>query len=317
MRFNIWVYEHALQAKHYSHRTRDAYVHWVKEYIEHLREHPNGGPSEAKINAFLTDLAVRRKVSASTQNQALAALLFLYRELLGRSVGDLGGVVRAVTKRRLPVVLSRAEVHAVLEQLSGERKIIVRMLYGTGMRLFECLSLRVHDVDFEQNFILIRRGKGGKDRRTVLPSSVREDLKAHLEKVRKTHEGDLALGWGTVELPDSMATKYANAAKTWGWQWVFPQGSRWKNPHTGDEGRHHLDPSIVQRYVHEAVVRAGITKSASCHTFRHSFATHLLDSGYDIRTVQELLGHSDLKTTMIYTHVLNRGPSGVRSPLDS
>jgi len=292
-------------------------VHWVEEYIRHLHHHPNGGPSEAKINAFLTYLAAHRHVSASTQNQALAALLFLYREVLGRPIGDLGDVVRAVAKPRLPVVLTRAEVQAVLGQLSGDRRLIVRLLYGTGMRLSECLALRIQDVDFDQNLIVVRRGKGGKDRRAILPSSVKVDLQAHIERVRKIHEIDLALGWGQVELPDALAQKYPNSGKQWGWQWVFPQNSRWSNSQTGQEGRHHIEPSIVQRYVHAAVARAGIVKPASCHTFRHSFATHLLDSGYDIRTVQELLGHSDLKTTMVYTHVLNRGPSGVRSPLDA
>jgi integron integrase len=232
-------------------------------------------------------------------------------------VSDLGDVVRANAKRRLPTVLSRSEVQRVLSHLKGDRLLIARLLYGTGMRLLECLTLRVHDIDFEQNLIVVREGKGAKDRRTLLPASLCSELQAHLKRIQKVHEIDRALGWGKVELPNSLARKYPNAETEWGWQWVFPQASRWKDFKTGEQGRHHVDASVIQRSIHRAVVQSGVNKAASCHTFRHSFATHLLDSGYDIRTVQELLGHRDLKTTMIYTHVLNKGPSGVKSPLDT
>ena len=316
-RFTMAAYREALEVRHYSPRTRTAYTHWVEQYQEFLRREQLTGTSEIKINAFLTHLAVDRDVSASTQNQALAALLFLYRVLLGQPVGDLSGVIRANSRRRLPTVLSRSEVQAVLQCLAGDRQLIARLLYGTGMRLSECLDLRVQDIDFSQHLIVIRRGKGGKDRRTMLPSSLEDELRRHLDRVRGIHRKDLTDGWGRVALPESLDAKYPQAGTEWNWQWVFPQESRWKNDETGQQGRHHLDPSLVQRAVHDAVLRAGLTKPASCHTFRHSFASHLLDSGYDVRTVQELLGHSDLKTTMIYTHVLNRGPSGVRSPLDT
>jgi integron integrase len=316
-RRNVFVlYREALESRHYSPRTCTAYLYWLKEFQEHLKSRPALTTAEAKINSFVTHLAVDRDVSASTQNQALAALLFLYRNVLHREIGDLGHLIRASTKRRLPTVLSRHEVQTVIGHLTGDRRLIVRLLYGTGMRLQECLELRVQDIDFEQNLIIVRHGKGDKDRRTMLPSRLREELTEHLTTVQQIHRRDLAEGWGLVSLPHALAAKYPQSGKQWGWQWVFPQANRWKNSETGEEGRHHLDPSLVQRSVHEAVIRAGVTKNASCHTFRHSFATHLLDSGYDIRTVQELLGHSDLKTTMIYTHVLNRGPSGVQSPLD-
>lgn len=314
--FSRAAYREALEVRHYSPRTAMAYVHWVEQYEEFLHRRSVMGTAEVKINAFLTHLAVDRDVSASTQNQALAALLFLYRTVLAQPVVDLSDVVRANSRRRLPTVLSRSEVQAVLQNLSGDRQLIARLLYGTGMRLTECLGLRVQDIDFSQHLILIRQGKGGKDRRTMLPASIEGDLHRHLERVRGIHRTDLADGWGRVVLPESLDAKYPHAGTEWNWQWVFPQESRWMNSQTGQQGRHHLDPSLVQRAVHDAVLRAGLTKHASCHTLRHSFATHLLDSGYDIRTVQELLGHSDLKTTMIYTHVLNRGPSGVRSPLD-
>lgn len=265
---------------------------------------------------FLPHLAVKSKVSASTQNQALSALLFLYRHVLGQDIGSLGEVVRARKPRRLPVVLSRDEVKAVLSHLSGAEWLMVSLMYGAGLRLMECLRLRVQDVDSARNEITVRDGKGSKDRLTMLPGSLREPLACHLEKVRQIHQRDLANGYGRVLLPDALERKYPKAATDWRWQWVFPQERRWRNARTGEQGRHHVDESIVQRTVKEAVARAGLTKRASCHTFRHSFATHLLESGYDIRTVQELLGHSDVKTTMIYTHVLNQGPRGVRSPVD-
>jgi integron integrase len=308
---------HALRARHYSLRTEQAYAHWVKRYIFfHKLRHP-AEMGEAEINAFLTHLAVDGKVSSSTQNQALSAILFLYRHILGREVGQIGEVIRARRPRHLPVVMNREEVKTVISHLYGEKKIIATLLYGAGLRLMECLRLRVQDIDFEKNQITVRNGKGDKDRVTMLPQSVKPMLTEHLRRVRHLHEKDLAGGWGSVELPEALDRKYPCAPRAWEWQWVFPQERRWRNPETKQEGRHHIDESLVQRAVKEAVARAGLSKRASCHTFRHSFATHLLESGYDIRTVQELLGHRDLKTTMIYTHVLNRGPAGIRSPLDN
>jgi len=272
--------------------------------------------SEPEINVFLTHLAVKGKVSASTQNQALSALLFLYRHVIGREIGDLGEVIRARKPARLPVVMTREEVKTVLANLSDDKRLMASLMYGTGLRLMECLRLRVQDVDFSNNEILIRNGKGAKDRITMLPEALKAPLQSHLRKVKAIHEKDLAEGWGSVLLPDALDRKYPNAPKEWRWQWVFPQSKRWVNNTTREQGRHHMDKSLMQKAVREAVISAGLTKRATCHSFRHSFATHLLENGYDIRTVQELLGHKDIKTTMIYTHVLNRGPSGVRSPMD-
>jgi integron integrase len=272
--------------------------------------------AEAEINAFLTHLAVKEKVSASTQSQALSALLFLYRHVIGREVGDLGEVIRARRPTRLPVVMTRQEVKAVLANLANDKWLMASLMYGAGLRLMECLRLRVQDIDFSRNEILVRDGKGAKDRITMLPESLKASLQEHLKKVKATHERDLAGGWGRVPTPDALDRKYPGAAREWRWQWVFPQENRWTNPNTQEQGRHHVDESLVQRAVREAVAKAGLTKRATCHTFRHSFATHLLEAGYDIRTVQELLGHADVKTTMVYTHVLNRGPAGVRSPVD-
>ena len=249
-------------------------------------------------------------------NQALAALLFLYRTVLGGDVGNLEGVIRARKRQRLPVVLTVGEVRAVLHHLDGAEALVAKLLYGAGLRLMEALRLRIKDVDLEQRCITVRCGKGDKDRRTVLPSSLVDPLKRHMNEVQHQHQNDLSAGWGAVELPHALERKYRNAAREWGWQWLFPQGRRWRDPRQNIEGRHHLDPSLVQRAVRAAVQAAGISKPATCHTFRHSFATHLLEQGADIRTIQELLGHSDVKTTMVYTHVLNRGPTGVRSPAD-
>jgi integron integrase len=270
----------------------------------------------AEVNAFLTHLAVEGQVSASTQNQALSALLFLYRELLERDL-DLEGVIRARRRPRLPVVMSVAEVRAVLERLDGVEALVAGVLYGGGLRLMEALRLRVHDLDLQRLQITVRDGKGGKDRRTMLPSRLTEGLKAHLEAVRRLHRQDLAEGYGKVQLPHALDRKYPHAPVEWGWQWVFPQQHRWRNSETGEQGRHHLDPTVIQKAVRRAVLASGIITPATCHTFRHSFATHLLETGQDIRTIQELLGHQDIKTTMIYTHVLNRGPLGVRSPADA
>lgn len=306
----------ALRSRHYSQRTEHTYCLWVRRFIYfHNVRHPSD-MAEPEINAFLTHLAVKEKVSASTQNQALSALLFLYRYVLDREVGNLGDIIRARKPTRIPVVMTREEVKSVIRQLSGDKWLMASLMYGAGLRLMECLRLRVQDLDFSRKEIAVRDGKGAKDRITMLPESLIAPLQDHLKRVKKIHERDLSEGWGRVQMPNALARKYPNASSEWLWQWVFPQENRWYNPATKEEGRHHMDESLVQKAVRDAVLRAGLTKRATCHTFRHSFATHLLESGYDIRTVQELLGHSDVKTTMIYTHVLNRGPAGVRSPVD-
>jgi integron integrase len=307
----------ALRARHYSRRTEQTYCLWVKRFIffHHVR-HP-AEMAEPEINAFLTHLAVKERVSASTQNQALSALLFLYRHVLGREVGDLGEVIRARNPKRLPVVMTREEAKAVLGYLKGDKWLMGMLMYGAGLRLMECLRLRVQDIDFSRNEILVRDGKGAKDRITMLPESVRAAFQDHLKKVKAIHEKDLGEGWGRARLPDALERKYRNASKEWRWQWVFPQENRWKNHLSGEEGRHHMDESILQKAFKRAVAKADFSKRATCHTLRHSFATHLLESGYDIRTVQELLGHNDVRTTMIYTHVLNGGGKGVKSPADN
>ena len=311
----IQRYREELQARHYARRTVKTYEQWLRRFLRfHGLRHPREMGS-AEVNAFLTHLAVAGRVSPSTQNQALAALLFLYRELLDRDL-DLDGVVRARTRRRLPVVLTPEEVRAVLQRLEGPPALVAGLLYGSGLRLMEALRLRVHDLDFSRHELTVRDGKGGKDRRTLLPQRLVEPLMVHLREVRRVHAQDLADGWGRVQLPQALARKYANAPVEWGWQWVFPQQRRWTNPTTGEQGRHHLDPSLIQKAVRQAVLASGISQPATCHSLRHSFATHLLERGQDIRTIQELLGHSDLKTTMIYTHVLNRGTLGVASPAD-
>jgi len=307
---------YALRSRHYSPRTEQAYLMWVRRFVNFHDRRPPESMAEPEVNSFLSDLAINQKVSASTQTQALSAILFLYRHVLRRPLGNLGEVVRARLPARLPVVLSQIEVRAVLDQLDGQNALIAGLLYGSGMRLSECLQLRVQDIDPSRNEITIRNGKGAKDRVTMLPTSLKEPLRQHLARVRAIHEQDLKEGFGRVIMPEALARKYPNAATEWRWQWVFPQQRRWRDRRTGQEGRHHMDESIVQRAFKAAVERAGLTKRASCHTLRHSFATHLLEAGSDIRTVQELLGHKDVKTTMIYTHVLNRGPSGVISPLD-
>lgn len=305
-----------LRARHYSRRTEQTYCNWVRRFIYfHNIRHP-AEMAEKEINAFLTHLAVKEKVSASTQNQALSALLFLYRRVIGREIGDLGDVIRARKPKRLPIVMTRKEVKAVLSNLKGDKYLMASIMYGAGLRLSECLHLRVQDIDFDRNEILIRDGKGSKDRITMLPKSLKASLKDHLKKVNILHHKDLEDGWGSVPMPAALDRKYPNAPKDWLWQWVFPQENRWKNIRTKEQGRYHIDPSLVQKAVRNAVRNAGLTKRATSHTFRHSFATHLLEGGYDIRTVQELLGHNDVKTTMIYTHVLNRGPAGVKSPID-
>jgi len=304
-------------ARHYSPRTEKTYVSWIKRYIYfHKLRHP-AEMAEPEINTFLTHLAVEQKVSASTQNQALSALLFLYRHVLGYEVGDLGEVVRARPSRRLPVVLTVDEVLQLLGTLTGVDRVVAGLLYGAGLRLNEALKLRVQDIDFSRRQILVRSGKGDKDRITVLPAELERSLRDQLAHVRALHRQDLKAGFGQVRLPGALKRKYPQAGTEWRWQWVFPQTKRWCNPETGTEGRHFRDPSLVQRAVRQAALAAGINKKATCHTLRHSFATHLLENGYDIRTVQELLGHQDVSTTMIYTHVLNRGGPLVQSPLDA
>ena len=306
----------ALLTRHYSPRTQRTYLTWIRLFFEHFSSRLPSSLGETEINSYLSWLAVDKGVSASTQNQALAALLFLFRSVLNTGPVDLEQVVKAKRSQHLPVVLSREEVRLVLESLEGKYRTIGQLLYGCGLRLQECLSLRVQDLDFARNEVLVRNGKGAKDRITMLPASLKNEIQAHLARVRAIHTADLQAGWGRVTLPGALEGKYPNAGTEWSWQWIFPQENRWRNVETGLQGRHHLDESLVQRAVHDAVRSSGLTKRASCHTFRHSFATHLLEAGHDIRTVQELLGHSDVKTTQIYTHVLGRGPSGVISPVD-
>lgn len=312
-----------IRLKHYSIRTEQAYLDWIKRYILHFdKQHPKDlGATE--VEAFLTHLAVVRNVSASTQNQAKSALLFLYKEVLGTELPWLDGIEQAKTPKRLPVVLTQEEVSAILLRLEGTQHLVVSLLYGTGMRILEALRLRVKDVDFARKEILIRDGKGFKDRITMLPVSLIAPLKQHLEKVKTLHEADLAQGYGAVYMPQALGKKYPYAARDWSWQYVFPSGKLSIDPRSIDANgqgvmrRHHVQDQAIQRAVRQAVVDAGLTKPATPHTFRHSFATHLLEGGYDIRTVQELLGHSDVATTMIYTHVLNKGGRGVGSPLDA
>jgi integron integrase len=307
----------AMRTRHYSKRTEQTYVHWIRRFIFfHDVRHPEK-MAETEVNEFLTHLAVKEKVSASTQNQALCALLFLYRYVIKRSLGDLGEVIRARRPKRVPVVLTREEVREVLNNLKGEQRLIGVLMYGTGMRLMECLRLRVKDIDISAGAITIREGKGDKDRHTMLPERINTSLLKHLDRVKEIHASDLAAGYGRVPLPFALDRKYPNASADWIWQYVFPQQRRWVNPRSGEQGRHHVDQSIVQKAIKTAVRAAGIQKPATSHTLRHSFATHLLADGYDIRTIQELLGHRHVETTMIYTHVLNRGGKGVKSPVDS
>jgi integron integrase len=306
-----------LRLRHYSRATERAYVHWIRRFIRfHDLRHP-AEMGSAEVTAFLSQLATHGRVSASTQNQALNALVFLYRAVLKLEVPALDGVVRARKPRHLPVVLSPAEVQRLLDRLAGVHRLVASLLYGSGLRLQEALRLRVKDVDFELSEVVVRDGKGSRDRATMLPDALRGPLRAQLARARQRHEADLAEGFGRVSLPDALARKYPEAPRDWVWQWVFPAERRSRDPRTGAEGRHHLGASSVQRAVRRAVGEARIAKPATCHSLRHSFATHLLENGVDIRTVQELLGHRSVSTTMIYTHVLNRGGRGVRSPIDS
>ena len=306
-----------LRLRHMSRRTEAAYVYWTKRFVRFCGLRHPAGLGAADVRRFLSHLAVDRKLSAATQQQALSALLFLYRHVVGRALEELGRFPRGRAPSTLPVVLTPAEVGQVLGFLRGTHRLVGLLLYGGGLRLAECLALRVKDVDLERRELLVRRGKAGKDRVTVLPESAREALEDQLRRVKLLHERDMADGCGWVELPGGLNAKYPAAARSWSWQWVFPARRTYRDGETGRVQRHHLHESVIQRAMAEAVRASGIGKRASCHTLRHSFATHLLQAGYDIRTVQELLGHRDVATTMVYTHVLNRGGHGVRSPADS
>ena len=307
----------ALRMKHYSMRTEQSYVSWIKRYILfHRKKHPKD-MGKLEIEAFLTYLAVDLKVSRSTQNQAFNALLFLYRDVLNKELGEGINAIRASTPRRLPAVMSQVEVAEVLRAMEGTHQLMGRVLYGSGLRLMELLRLRVKDISFTRGEIIVREGKGAKDRVTVLPESVKPDLKRHLERVKLAHSRDTERGYGRVSLPGGLARKYPTADTEWGWQYVFPSRNLAQDPISGELKRHHVHESSLQKAVKRAAAVVGIDKPIGCHTFRHSFATHLLENGYDIRTVQELLGHKDVSTTMIYTHVLNRGSRAVQSPLDS
>jgi len=307
----------AIRLKHYSIRTEEAYVHWIKRFILfHQKRHPRemGTP---EIEQFLTHLAVQERVAASTQNQALSAILFLYRDVLKHNLDASLHPTRAKQPKHLPNVLTPAQVRHVIAQLSGTHRLMAQLLYGSGLRLMECVRLRVKDIDFAHRAIIVRDGKGEQDRITVLPDSLIAPLQEHLQRVKRLHEQDLARGYGSVYLPYALDRKYPNASREWGWQYVFPSDRLSTDPRSGIVRRHHIDESTLQKAIRQAAQRAKISKPVSCHTFRHSFATHLLQNGYDIRTVQELLGHKDVRTTMIYTHILQRGGLAVHSPLDA
>jgi integron integrase len=306
----------AIRARHYSPRTEEAYLMWAKRFILfHGKRHPSSMGAD-EVNAFLTSLAVDDDVAAPTQAQALSALLFMYRHVLDEPLPWIADLIRARRRIRLPVVLTYDEARAILDCSTGTVRLIFTLLYGGGLRLLECLQLRVKDVDLHRCEVFVRDSKGKRDRVTVLPRTAVEPLRAHLERVKTLHERDLADGHGAVIVPHALSRKLPSAPKDWQWQWVFPASRRWRNDETGVEARHHVHESVLQRAIREATQKAGISKRVTCHTFRHSFATHLLERGQDIRTVQELLGHRDVATTMIYTHVLKLGAKGVRSPAD-
>lgn len=305
-----------IRLKHYSIRTEQAYLGWIKRFILfHHKRHPKE-MGKTEIESFLTHLAVQGNVAASTQNQAMNAILFLYRHVLKQDLGWLDDVTHAKRPARLPVVLTVPEVQAVLARLDGQHWVMASLLYGSGLRLMECLRLRVKDLELTRRELIVRDGKGSKDRITLLPDKLIQPLQIQLERVKVIHQQDLQQGFGAVYLPDALERKYPNANREWAWQYVFPADKRSIDPRSGVERRHHRGETTLQQAIRNAVRQAGIDKPANCHTLRHSFATHLLANGYDIRTVQELLGHKDVRTTMIYTHVLNRGGKGVRSPLD-
>jgi integron integrase len=305
-----------MRTRHFALRTEQAYLHWLRRFVAfHGRKHPRelGAPH---VEQFLTHLAVHRKVSAATQNQAMQALLFLYRHVLGVELPWLKGITRASQPQRLPVVLTRAEVQALLVELNGTAWLVASLLYGSGLRLSEGLRLRVQDLALERGELIVRETKDGKDRATMLPEALATPLRAHLVRLRAWFEEERRRGRPGISLPFALARKYPDAGTQWGWQYLFPATSLCRDPYTGQTVRHHLHEKVIQRAVQGAVRSGGLTRPASCHTLRHCFATHLLEDGYDIRTVQELLGHSDLKTTMVYTHVMAKGARGVRSPLD-
>jgi integron integrase len=305
-----------MRLRHYSLRTEEAYIGWIRRYILfHGKRHPRD-LGESDIAKFLSSLAVEGRVAASTQNQALNALLFLYKEVLRLQLGFISETVRAKRPAKLPVVLSRVEVKSILEKLPGQYRLMGQLLYGSGLRLLECLRLRVKDVDLQYLHITVREPKGGRERKTMLPVSLAPALREHLEKVERRHQQDLADGFGSVHLPEALERKLPGASREWAWQYVFPAERRSIDPRTEIERRHHVNEKNLQNAVKTAVRKARLSKPASCHTLRHSFATHLLENGYDIRTVQELLGHKDISTTMVYTHVLNKPGIGVKSPLD-
>ena len=305
-----------IRRKHYSLRTERSYTDWIRRFIlYHQKRHPRD-MAEVEISQFLTHLARDGRVAASTQNQALSAILFLYKEVLRQEIGWLENVERAKSPVRVPVVLTRDEVHKLFAQLHGTHRLMAGLLYGSGLRLMECVRLRVKDVDFGYARITVRDGKGAKDRVTMLPVNLAQPLERHFQKVKALHEEDLEAGLGTVHLPTALERKFPSAAKEWIWQYVFPSSRLSFDPRSGRKQRHHVDESMLQVAVRKAALASTINKRATCHTLRHSFATHLLENGYDIRTVQELLGHKDVSTTMIYTHVLNKPGLGVKSPLD-
>lgn len=305
-----------LRVKHYSLRTEQAYVDWIRRYILfHGKRHPEE-MGEQQIGQFLTHLAVHRHVAASTQNQALSALLFLYQQVLDRKLDYLDNIERVKRPPKIPVVFTRPEARAVLGQLNGEYRLMAELLYGAGLRLLECVRLRIKDVDFGYGQITVRDGKGMRDRVTVLPERLREPLRLQLARVRVLHQHDVEAGGGRVYLPFALRRKYPSAERAWAWQYLFPADKLSLDPRSGEKRRHHIGEKNLQNAVKTAIRRARVAKAASCHTFRHSFATHLLESGQDIRTVQELLGHKDVSTTMIYTHVLNRPGLAIRSPID-
>jgi len=306
----------AIRTKHYSIRTEESYVNWIKKFILfHNKRHPKE-MGEKEINAFLTHLAVNKKVAASTQNQALCAIIFLYKHVLKIEIGNLGEMVWAKKPKRLPTVFSKKEAEKVLSQLSGMNWIMAYLLYGSGLRLNECIKLRVCEIDFDYKQVIVRNAKGNKDRVTMLPEKVIDPLKTQLIKTKKLHEKDLTLGYGSVYLPYALERKFPNAAKEWKWQHVFPATQISTDPRTGILRRHHIYETVLQKAVKTAVRKAGITKHAGCHTFRHSFATHLLERGESIRSIQELLGHNDVKTTQIYTHIVDINKLGIKSPAD-
>ncbi|MBI5853107.1 MAG: integron integrase [Planctomycetes bacterium] len=305
-----------MRLRHLSRRTEEAYVGWMRRFWEFSGRRDPSELGAEQVTAFLSSLATLGRVSAATQNQALAALLFLYRDVLGRDLPWLDGLVRAELRQRQPVVMSRAEVRALLDRMDGVPRLMATLLYGAGLRLLECCRLRVKDVDLDRNQLVVRSGKGDKDRVTMLPAIARPALVVWMERVRAQRQRDLERDAGWVELPNALARKLGSAGRDWPWQWVFPATRSYVEPATGERRRHHLHETVLQHAVRRAVLAAGLNKRVTCHTFRHSFATHLLEDGSDVRTVQELLGHADVSTTMIYTHVLNRGPAGVLSPAD-